>query len=161
MPNHCYQKLKFHYHGSAENRLDAVFAYLTNSEGLIDFQKIIPQPNGIQDPNPNHLSDSERLWCIENWGTKWNAYNVRKMFKEKWKLGFEFSTAWSVPVPIIEKIFSMFPDVDKEYVAADDGGWVAQMWKYDSDTATVEKTDFKDENKDFQSALFCALNTEY
>jgi len=35
------------------------------------------------------------------------------------------------------------------------------MWKYDSDTATVEKNDFKDENKDFQSALFCALNTEY
>jgi len=125
MPNHCYQKLKFHYHGSAENRLDAVFAYLTNSEGLIDFQKIIPQPNGIQDPNPNHLSDSELLWCIENWGTKWNACNVRKMFKEEWKLGFEFSTAWSVPVPIIEKIFSMFPDVDKEYVAADDGGWIA------------------------------------
>lgn len=160
MPNHCYQKLKFHYHGSA-NRLDAVFAYLTNSDGLIDFQKIIPQPDGIQDPNPNHLSDSERDWCIENWGTKRNAYNVRKLFRERWKLGFEFTTAWSVPSPILEKIFAMFPDVNKEYVAADDGGWIAEMWQYDSDTATFIKTNFSGESNKFQLALFCALNTKY
>lgn len=57
-------------------------------------------------------------WCKDNWGTKWHACNARefsfvKAGKEK-KAGiakFTFDTAWSPPLPIVEKLGAMFTSV--------------------------------------------------
>ena len=44
-------------------------------------------------------------WCIENWGTKWNAYETD--FDEEY---LYFQTAWDTPLPIFEKIAELNPD---------------------------------------------------
>jgi hypothetical protein len=45
-------------------------------------------------------------WAIENWGTKWNAYSSeRKSAIEVW-----FQTAWSMPLPVVNKLSLMFPE---------------------------------------------------
>ena len=46
-------------------------------------------------------------WSIKNWGTKWNSY-------DSWKgddKGFQFSTAWSAPHPVLEELTARYPGV--------------------------------------------------
>src|SRR6185437_15296502 len=44
-------------------------------------------------------------WSIENWGTKWNAYDIRIN-----KYGtIVFQTAWAHPYKIVDALSKMFP----------------------------------------------------
>lgn len=54
-------------------------------------------------------------WSIKNWGTKWNAYDCIPG-----KDALTFSTAWSAPHPILEKLSQMYPEVILEHRWADE-----------------------------------------
>lgn len=45
-------------------------------------------------------------WCNENWNTKWNACESEKSGRF-----ITFSTAWSAPIPVFEKLVSRFADI--------------------------------------------------
>jgi hypothetical protein len=48
-------------------------------------------------------------WCVENFGTKWNAYEF--VYKgDEVTDEIEFFTAWSPPIPVIEALSKKFPD---------------------------------------------------
>ena len=54
-------------------------------------------------------------WTCNHWGSKWNA--ARPVLTSHGEDGLlwafiEFDTAWSPPIPVIEKLASMFPDHD-------------------------------------------------
>lgn len=67
-------------------------------------------------------------WDIENWGTKWNAYD--QMIKEgKTYIKFIFSTAWSIPIPIYEKLEKLGLDFEVKY-ADEDYGYNCGILKY-------------------------------
>ena len=57
-------------------------------------------------------------WCIENWGTKWNAYEQPD--KRNTDDTIYFQTAWSCPFPIIKKLSTIFPDIEFEIAWADE-----------------------------------------
>ena len=98
---------------------------------LIDFNKFVPYPDKYRDmdiaahkyenENPKDLSERPKGgfysggydWCINNWGTKWNASQVELVNemenKGKMELEYRFSTAWSPPEPIVRKMGEMFP----------------------------------------------------
>ncbi len=46
-------------------------------------------------------------WSVQNWGTKWNAYNPASV---EYGSTLEFSTAWEAPFPIIEQLSKQFPE---------------------------------------------------
>ena len=48
-------------------------------------------------------------WCIENWGTKWNAYEVRATFVSSDHAALTFYTSWGPPFPVIVKLSETFP----------------------------------------------------
>lgn len=55
-------------------------------------------------------------WSIKNWGTKWNSY-------DSWKgddKGFQFSTAWSAPHPVLDALAKKYPDVRITHEWADE-----------------------------------------
>lgn len=55
-------------------------------------------------------------WALENWGTKWNAYNQKRTAdNEIW-----FDTAWSCVVQLIGKLSEKFPDAVFDYTWADE-----------------------------------------
>lgn len=54
-------------------------------------------------------------WCIEHWGTKWNAYAIEAEGRE-----IRFSTAWSPPLPVIERLAREFPDIVIDHYWADE-----------------------------------------
>lgn len=45
-------------------------------------------------------------WAREHWGTKWDAYNCERLNDTS----VSFQTAWSTPLPVFEKLSSIFPD---------------------------------------------------
>jgi hypothetical protein len=54
-----------------------------------------------------------RDWCAANWGTDRNAFDV-ELNGSTTDLGYviiNFETAWSPPVPILERLQEMFPDI--------------------------------------------------
>lgn len=54
-------------------------------------------------------------WCVENWGTKWNAKEprVEEQYEHEGELTalVMFETAWSPPLPVVKKASELFPDL--------------------------------------------------
>lgn len=55
-------------------------------------------------------------WNIANWGTKWNAHDTEKLDKDT----IVFDTAWSAPVPVIEQLSKMSPEIAIKHWYADE-----------------------------------------
>ena len=51
-------------------------------------------------------------WCLENWGTKWNAIKPKIVENRQWRTIIKFKTAWAPPLPVIDKLAEMFPTID-------------------------------------------------
>lgn len=86
-----------------------------------DFGNLIPMPAELEKScGENVLKYGYSNWYdwrCANWGTKWNAL---KTFVN-WDLNcITFQTAWSAPEPIMQKISEMFPDVEFEWLYADE-----------------------------------------
>ena len=121
MPNWVTNKIVIT--GKAE-RITEIIESIKGEDRPIDFEKIVPMPAELQNtkspsdkPDPDLIakygSDNWYDWCIQNWGTKWNAsgtQDIRLNFKGN-RLTIVFNTAWSTPAPVIEKLSEKFPDV--------------------------------------------------
>jgi hypothetical protein len=57
-------------------------------------------------------------WCVEHWGTKWEALEASIIDEEQDIISFE--TAWSAPNPVIDKLAEMFPDVEIRHIWSDE-----------------------------------------
>lgn len=65
-------------------------------------------------------------WCAENWGTKWNACD-----QYKYEDYIEFTTAWSMPDKIIEKIIEKNPNEPLKILFNDEAlGENCGIWEY-------------------------------
>lgn len=74
-------------------------------------------------------------WCVANWGTKWNLSepNIREDDNkgDRRIVKFNFGTAWSPPIPVIEQMAEIFPDLKFE-LRFYEGGMAFQgkfIWK--------------------------------
>lgn len=56
-------------------------------------------------------------WCVENWGTKWNAYDFVRSFEPNTII---FHTAWSCALNVIKQLSKMYPDITFTYRWADE-----------------------------------------
>lgn len=46
-------------------------------------------------------------WSIDNWGTKWNSYEIEYINDNQ----VTFQTAWEFPKPIIQKLSELYPEL--------------------------------------------------
>lgn len=105
-------------------------------EYIIDFNKIIPEPE-TKDECPEdcivasakkaHIEeDSKRpwfdwyTWHNKYWGTKWEAYDAYTIIGKSY-IQFIFSTAWSIPIPIIKKLALIGYNLNIKYADEDYG----------------------------------------
>lgn len=163
MPNHSYSVLKFIYHEDSGEKIQEIKNFLSGENSVIDFNKIIPVPEHLISPDPNVLSDEEKKWCVENWGTKWNAYQASIVTEKGWALVYRFTTAWNYPAPIIKKLHDLFKGVEITFLAADDGGWFAYKEVRDEEnkTKTFVWNNHNDTGGEVREAIFEALNINY
>ena len=82
--------------------------------GKFDFELLIPSPPGMYRGNLSREESQDFKsnwydWCIENWGTKWNAYSQEVCPDNGDGRAFiKFDTAWNVPYPIIAAFANKF-----------------------------------------------------
>ncbi len=82
-----------------------------------DFENIIPMPPEViasfDQPGADPLWYS---WSIDNWGTKWNAYEIESDGYDTWV----FQTTWAHPTPIIESLSKKYPSLIFKVAYADE-----------------------------------------
>lgn len=59
-------------------------------------------------------------WCIQHWGTKWNAYGLDDGGSFDTEDNLRFQTAWSAPPPILRQLTEQFPNIEIEHQWADE-----------------------------------------
>ena len=113
MPNHCDNYLSAC--GGTQKTLNAFHKFVGNE---IDFNKILPRPQALQDQaekGPLPLEDRDGPnwydWSVENWGTKWNAYehSTTERDYDRGEINYNFLTAWGPPTPIVHELQRRFP----------------------------------------------------
>ena len=146
MPNHCWNTLRV-TGKEAELEKFRKFAegepYDSGEERVLDFDKFVPYPekykaldlkaredekNKIEPRVKDGYNSGGYEWCIANWSTKWNAYDVtfNKVLDKKKKvigLSYNFSTAWAPPEKVVRKMGEMFPElcVELDYEESGEG----------------------------------------
>jgi hypothetical protein len=101
MPNHITNKLTITGHGPL---VEACVAKVGSSEDPtldFDFNNIIKQPEVF----PTNWRD----WAMDNWGTKWNCYEVGEWDLEDGQAEIQFDTAWSTPAAAMIALSEQWP----------------------------------------------------
>lgn len=135
MPNYCSNDIAIT--GPKED-IDALEALLKTEEVAFDFNLFIPYPKQFKDADDEarkvhaelakEAGDPYRVdwskvpkdgfnsggyeWCIENWGTKWNALDAQADRVDENNFSVWFDTAWSPPIPIIHAMSEKFPTLE-------------------------------------------------
>lgn len=153
--------------------LDAIRGNVGGQESVIDFNRIIPMPDGLMDTvSPTRSEDEAKAniarfgardwydWAIANWGTKWNACDAMLLGANENII--EFSTAWSFPRPVFDRLAEMFPDmyIDVRYADEDFGsncgelqyehGEGSSLYEPEGDEAMEFALDLWDERDDWE-----------
>lgn len=119
MPNHVTNTIWFN---AEPEKVEKIRKFM-KGESEFDFNKLVKYPKEFdrQDKKAaKAIADGKGVfavkdgfnsggyeWCIDNWGTKWNAYEII------WDGdSVEFQTAWATPEPIFEALKAKFPDVE-------------------------------------------------
>mgnify|MGYP003664520848 FL=1 len=96
MPNYCNNELTI----KSDNAglLQSLMNELKQADSYeVDFlSKLVPFTE-----ETNYVWDYD--WCVENWGTKWDIFDIVHASLEGDTLTVSFSTAWSPPIPAVEK----------------------------------------------------------
>lgn len=139
MPNYC--DIDLWIDGpNVQACLDAIAGVEDDGEKTVfDFNKVIPYPEhwAKQDKEAGVIRDrickmsvEERKqwlthnqfpkdgynsggyeWCVENWGTKWNACEPTIVSQTPTEVQMNFQTAWAPCCPVIKKLAKRFPDL--------------------------------------------------
>ena len=86
---------------------------LKSFEKTDDFKKCVKLGKSYLDNYKKYGYCNWYLWCVENWGTKWNINEEVSVESTGDKYRISFDTAWSVPYEIAKKCFS-FCKSDKD-----------------------------------------------
>ena len=136
MPNICDNELSIYADGEQQEALlKKLTKRLESEESVFDFNKLVPSPDWDNTPNedgelpvidedapsfmqvkkfPVSGKSDERWyrWNCDNWGTKWNSFNVeREICKYGDHVQFKFQTAWDAPRKILLALRDQYPQL--------------------------------------------------
>ena len=141
MPNWCQNEVNIYGNEGKGKEEIKHFLKTCFEEEQIVFEKIIPYPESApsRDEKPDNMramldhpfskwyNDFGYDWCVENWGTKWDASDQENELGDE-QLNLNFETAWSPPEGIHAKIKEMLPSCTIIWFYREDGvqisGWL-------------------------------------
>jgi len=110
MANYCWNELEINGDSKILARLVETVA---GSNGCLDFNHIV-----LCKENQENIRD----WCINNWGTKWNAIEPNLDYVDGSECAiFSFDTAWSPPVQAVEVLAKAYPEL-RFKISYEEGG---------------------------------------
>ena len=135
MPNWCYNRVNVYGDSDTVDQVKEIYEIFENNND--PFHKIFPIPDFKNIPNDKgelpileqHKNDKGEIvwetynfpdgtnvdrwysWCVNNWGTKWDVSELDIEYMDDEQLTLTFSTAWSPPEGVIEKLRDKYPDL--------------------------------------------------
>ena len=152
MPNHCHNRVTFYArHSDGDESCNQIAKIKQIFEDENCFGQIIPEPDWANTPlmsnelkflgrergkvgelpvngrfqSTNQQDDRWYDWRIQNWDTKWDAYDVCVTDDDPESLEIEFNTAWSPPEAICTAIREQYPDIDVSWFYDEPGCEIA------------------------------------
>ena len=149
MPNHCHNRVTVY---SANTHDVAKIKQMFEDENC--FTQIIPEPDWLNTPlmssdmpkydwdtplgkvgelpqpdgtfqSTGRRDDRWYDWRVQNWDTKWDAYDVVVTDDDPESVEIEFNTAWSPPEAICNEIREQYPDVSVSWFYDEPGCEIA------------------------------------
>lgn len=80
-------------------------------------------------------------WSIQHWGTKWNACHGEITEQQPGFVEIRFDTAWSMPQPVAEKVFEMFPDLEICWTWSDEHDGYTMRYSMERDAVQSQDED--------------------
>lgn len=126
MPNYCFNTLQIK---GTRPELEKFKSGVMSKKTLLDFKRIISPSSHKQYTRKKWMLETteERKkwgnfnqywfnkggyeWCVFNWGTKWNAFDI-DLKEEEDVLKYRFVTAWSPPLQIIAEAINKYPNLE-------------------------------------------------
>ena len=154
MPNWCYNTLEIKLKDISKKDVYLQLLKKLNipSKLKFSFNAFIPYPKKYKTPNKKTGKDGYNSggyeWCCMNWGTKWNAQDV-KMVTDNSELGhikFEYMTAWSPPIQIICKMSQVYPGIkfiNLMYYIEEGAGFKGEVQAYNGKIITHKHNKLK------------------
>ena len=95
-------------------------------------------------------------WSVANWGTKWNACNSYGCDCEENPDAtiLYFDTAWSPAEPIVEELARRYPNLNVEYVYAEEQVALYTGYKYYENGELIICEDYDSESKEAYELYF-------
>ena len=142
MPNHCHNRVTFYASPEHNDQIakikqmfldENIFTQIIpepdwantplmskDVQGLVyDRGKVGELPQYVEDPfkrlvfkSTDRTDDRWYDWRVQNWDTKWDAYDVVVTDDDPDCAEIEFNTAWSPPEAICHALREQYPDVD-------------------------------------------------
>ena len=152
MPNHCHNRVTIYGSGNDTDETRAQIAKLKQIfEDESTFGQIIPEPDWANTPlmskdvqgivydrgkvgelpvngtfqSTDRRDDRWYDWRVENWDTKWDAYDVVVTDDDPESVEIEFNTAWSPPEAICNQIREDYPAVSVSWFYDEPGCEIA------------------------------------
>ena len=149
MPNHCHNRVTVYAHHSDDE--DKARAQIAKIKSIFEdeaiFTQFIPEPDWATTPNkdgelpiqpsgdnPFHVpwfKSTDRAddrwydWRLQNWDTKWDAYDVTVTDDDEDNLEVEFNTAWSPPEAVCHAMREQYPDLSVSWFYDEPGCEIA------------------------------------
>ena len=95
------ETLKYYDDGNAHGLLGSIISMPEELEDTLKGRSP-EKPNG---DNPNWYD-----WCNESWGTKWDV-DCDLTLMDEYRMEFVFNSAWAPPIPWLEKVVKLFPNL--------------------------------------------------
>ena len=135
MPNWCYNRIRIDADSEQVEKLKEIHDIFEKHSD--PFNQILPIPDFKNIPNekgelpkleqhkgkdgevvwetynfPDGTNDDRwYMWCVNNWGTKWDACDKSVEYEDSEILALTFNTAWSPPEGIVEKLRERYPEL--------------------------------------------------
>tara|TARA_Y100001963_G_scaffold131404_1_gene188720 strand:+ start:2223 stop:2696 length:474 start_codon:yes stop_codon:yes gene_type:complete len=117
MPNHTANKLTVNGPSDAVTRFKLENA---GDEEFLSFENVSPTPSEMLGDNAikDGLMPDWYTWRVDNWGTKWDAYDTGEWEGDT----ITFFSAWSPPIEWLREVAKKYPDLAFTLDYADEGG---------------------------------------
>jgi hypothetical protein len=157
-----------HYEGGEDGTALKEIIKDYEHKSIFNFHALLPIPTDPKLYDDQKLEDGLFIqpwynWNIANWGTKWNARDISLERMGEGEAVYNFSTAWSPPMPIIDRLRKLFPTTTFFFRYQEEQGWGGEVTIRSGSVVHTEEWDIPANHAEYerrQGECICSFESD-